>query len=73
MLIKETTSMNNHVATATHIGNQVSRIRRSSTESFLKAVVNLDQASHDKVMSTIVSLYPAFEAPAKSGAESFSN
>ncbi len=55
--------MNNHVAT-THIGNQVSRIRLSSTESFLKAVVNLDQVSHDKVMNTIVSLYPAFEAPA---------
>lgn len=56
--------MNNHVAT-THIGNQVSRIRHSSTESFLKAVVNLDQVSHDKVMKTIVSLYPAFAAPAE--------
>lgn len=65
--------MNNQVATGTHIGNQLSRIRRSSTESFLKAVGNLDQTSHDKVMDTIVSLYPAFEAPAKSGAESFSN
>ncbi len=54
--------MNNHVAT-THIGNQVSRIRRSSTESFLKAVVDLDQVSRDKVMKTIVSLYPAFAAP----------
>ncbi len=61
--------MNNHVATPTHIGTQVSRIRRSSTESFLKAVGNLDQVSHDKVMNTIVSLYPAFAAPDKPGAE----
>lgn len=61
--------MNNHVATPTHIGNQVSRIRSSSTESFLKAVGNLDQLSHDSVMNTIVSLYPAFEAPVKPGAE----
>lgn len=65
--------MNNHVATATHIGNQVSRIRRSSTESFLKAVGNLDQVSQDKVMTTIVSLYPAFDGPAKSAVEGFAN
>ena len=65
--------MNNHVATATHIGNQVSRIRRSSTESFLKAVVDLDQVSRDKVMSTIVSLYPAFEAPVASSLDGTKN
>ncbi|MCC7530861.1 MAG: hypothetical protein IT342_20230 [Candidatus Melainabacteria bacterium] len=64
--------MNNHVAT-THIGNQVSRIRRSSTESFLKAVVNLDQVSHDQVMNTIVSLYPAFEAPVASSLDGTKN
>ena len=64
--------MNNHVA-ANHIGNQLSRIRRSSTESFLKAVGNLDQASHDRVMSTIVSLYPAFETQSKSVIDNSSN
>ncbi len=56
--------MNNHAA-MNHIGNQIRRIRRSSTDSFLKAVGDLDQASHDQVMSTIVSLYPAFEAQSK--------
>ncbi len=62
--------MNNQLAT-THIGNQVSRIRRSSTEPFLKAVRNLDQVSRDQVMTTIVSLYPAFESPTKSGTDGF--
>ncbi|MBX9948106.1 MAG: hypothetical protein K2Y39_02970 [Candidatus Obscuribacterales bacterium] len=49
----------------THIGNQLSRIRRSSTEQFLKAVGDLDQASLDSVVCTIVSLYPAFDKPVK--------
>ncbi len=64
--------MNNPRST-THIGNQVSRIRRSSTESFLKAVQDLDPASHDRVMTTIVSLYPAFAAPETAIADSFNN
>lgn len=54
--------MNNQIG-QTHIGNQVSLIRRSSTEQFLKAVGDLDQASLDIVASTIVSLYPAFDKP----------
>lgn len=64
MLKKETDAMNNHVAIY-HIGNQVSRIRHSSTEPFLKAVGDLDQANLDSVVSTIVSLYPAFDSPVK--------
>jgi len=56
--------MDNYVA-KNHIGNQISRIRRSSTESFLKAVGDLDQDSLDSVVSTIVSLYPAFDKPVK--------
>jgi len=64
MLNEETRAMDNQIR-QTHIGNQVSRIRRSSTESFLKAVGDLDQASLDNVASTIVSLYPAFDKPDK--------
>jgi hypothetical protein len=69
MLKKETEDMDTHAATS-HIGKQVSRIRRSSTESFLKAVGDLDQASLDSVVSTIVSLYPAFDSPVKAVVDS---
>lgn len=64
--------MDKNVATS-HIGKQVSRIRRSSTEPFLKAVGDLDQDSLDSVINTIVSLYPAFDSPVKTVTDGFKN